>query len=772
MLQVLGLIAVASLIMVSLNLCMKLYTSRRTNGHVRLEGDELLVVTAQEMTPAVEAVLGSIRNGVYSQRSQSQYLLLSENAVPPRLAKPSAHYPNSKIAIWVLLVVNLLATTPLAQASSSDQHIPTPRLGQDPSKPALINAYELPTPLPGHGPHPVDYRINCRWPMDDTKHHCGLLEVPLDWHNLTRGFGRVHYARYPASPEVVRKGTIFIDTGAPFAMSGAWTPQEWLSMRGNALHNRTHGEYDIVAWDARGKGTHNLTIPGPLRCFKDAAERDRFHARLGHEWPVRRWQDSQQLGEQWGADDIEKWHFTQSKVVEHCLAQQDPEMLRNMGVASTTRDLIAMADAFDGPGSPVNFWGMSYGSLIGTHLLQMFPEKSYTSQRAGRVILDDPADLMAYTVLPSYQTWKEDISHANKTFAEYAKRCASDGIHGCQLSSYGGTDSEIIGDYMRVNFGLARASLLGRRNTVKEDLLNPYFEDLFKTIVQHGTNASETSYNVTNAISSLSAVYAYADESLGLGVMPIFCGDNLRDHDPAKASQHARAMIKSLTKDRGSVPVLTNDAFPAMHYMCHLWPVRAAERYPIFGSSADDYMQPPPPVRNFLVLQGFMSPLAAPKFLDQVTYGFQPGRAAHDVRNVIQLEFGTPIFSHSRCASRIIVDYLYNGTLPEHATTTCHGNEVESASDVLDDATGLQIFRALVAHTWHKFATAYQTSSRGDALLRLGQLLGFVATFISVRKTLLRRAAHQNVAVGGDREAQGDIGWKDEREDSTQAAQQ
>lgn len=94
-------------------------------------------------------------------------------------------------------------------------------------------------------------------------------------------------------------------------------------------------------------------------------------------------------------------------------------------------------------------------------------------------------------------------------------------------------------------------------NTVKEDLLSPYFEELVETIIKQGTNVSETLYNVTNAISSLSAVYAYADESLGLGVMPIFCGDNLRDHDPAKASQHARAMIKSLTKDRGSVPVLS-----------------------------------------------------------------------------------------------------------------------------------------------------------------------------------------------------------------------
>lgn len=61
MLQVLGLIAVASLIMVSLNLCMKLYTSRRTSGHVRLEGDELLSVAAQETTPPAEVVSAPLK---------------------------------------------------------------------------------------------------------------------------------------------------------------------------------------------------------------------------------------------------------------------------------------------------------------------------------------------------------------------------------------------------------------------------------------------------------------------------------------------------------------------------------------------------------------------------------------------------------------------------------------------------------------------------------------------------------------------------------------
>ncbi len=95
------------------------------------------------------------------------------------------------------------------------------------------------------------------------------------------------------------------------------------------------------------------------------------------------------------------------------------------------------------------------------------------------------------------------------------------------------------------------------RNTLTEDLVNPYIKDVFETVVQRGANISDTLYNVTDAISTLSAVFTYTDESLGLGVMPIFCGDKLRDHDPATASQQAREVIKSLAKDRGSVPVLS-----------------------------------------------------------------------------------------------------------------------------------------------------------------------------------------------------------------------
>lgn len=89
------------------------------------------------------------------------------------------------------------------------------------------------------------------------------------------------------------------------------------------------------------------------------------------EWAEQSLQSSDLTADdQQGIEEVRKWHFGQSKLVEHCLTQPGADMLAHVGTAATTRDLLAMADAFDGPGSPVNFWGMSYGTLVGAHLLQ------------------------------------------------------------------------------------------------------------------------------------------------------------------------------------------------------------------------------------------------------------------------------------------------------------------------------------------------------------------------------------------------------------------
>lgn len=64
------------------------------------------------------------------------------------------------------------------------------------------------------------------------------------------------------------------------------------------------------------------------------------------------------------------WPKLQEQVVEHCLKKTNVTMLKYMGTAATVRDLVAMANAFDGPTSPINFWGMGHGSLIGSYLLK------------------------------------------------------------------------------------------------------------------------------------------------------------------------------------------------------------------------------------------------------------------------------------------------------------------------------------------------------------------------------------------------------------------
>ncbi len=63
--------------------------------------------------------------------------------------------------------------------------------------------------------------------------------------------------------------------------------------------------------------------------------------------------------------------------------------------------------------------------------------------------------LRQLTLMPLIaQTWKQGVSHANKTFLEYALRCASGGVNGCDFSDYGDFDSETLGNYLRINMGV------------------------------------------------------------------------------------------------------------------------------------------------------------------------------------------------------------------------------------------------------------------------------------------------------------------------------
>ena len=50
---------------------------------------------------------------------------------------------------------------------------------------------------------------------------------------------------------------------------------------------------------------------------------------------------------------------------QRCLQGPNRTTLQYVGTAATARDLVGLADAIVGPGSEINYWGLSYGTYLG-----------------------------------------------------------------------------------------------------------------------------------------------------------------------------------------------------------------------------------------------------------------------------------------------------------------------------------------------------------------------------------------------------------------------
>lgn len=49
-----------------------------------------------------------------------------------------------------------------------------------------------------------------------------------------------------------------------------------------------------------------------------------------------------------------------------CLHSSNGKLLRYFGTAAAVRDMVSLADALDGPDTPISYAGVSYGTLIGS----------------------------------------------------------------------------------------------------------------------------------------------------------------------------------------------------------------------------------------------------------------------------------------------------------------------------------------------------------------------------------------------------------------------
>jgi hypothetical protein len=63
---------------------------------------------------------------------------------------------------------------------------------------------------------------------------------------------------------------------------------------------------------------------------------------------------------------------TEQKVkdfTKHCQNGPVGPYLKYIGTSSTIRDLVSLGDAIVGKGEPINYWGVSYGTVIGFNFI-------------------------------------------------------------------------------------------------------------------------------------------------------------------------------------------------------------------------------------------------------------------------------------------------------------------------------------------------------------------------------------------------------------------
>ncbi|KAL1709294.1 Alpha/Beta hydrolase protein [Schizophyllum commune] len=271
----------------------------------------------------------------------------------------------------------------------------------------------------------LDWRYAIGDPLNIT---CGFFEVPMDYADGSIGTAKLAVARYPAQGE--RKGTVFVNPGGPGG-SGV----EFVLGYGPDLSTMVGGGYDVVSWNPRGVGH---TEPGAPECLSNDEWTALFSGTL----------ETQGLdikGNLTDGDQVEQFYSHVDEMEakyetlgEKCAASESSATLPYLGTAAAARDMAALADYLDPGVQEINYWGFSYGSMLGFVFVNMFPD------RVGHVVLDGCMNPLLYANKPTTEYYPNDVVDADEAFAGFTTACALAGPGSCSLAKNGTDSSEDI----------------------------------------------------------------------------------------------------------------------------------------------------------------------------------------------------------------------------------------------------------------------------------------------------------------------------------------
>ncbi|KAI0758743.1 alpha/beta-hydrolase [Fomes fomentarius] len=491
---------------------------------------------------------------------------------------------------------------------------------------------------------------------------CAFFDVPLDYHDSSAGNGRLALIKVNATRE--RRGTVFMNPGGPGA-SGV----ELFDVFSAAFLDWTGGFYDVVSWDPRGSGS--LTIPGNTHCFDSGEEEQAFFAGTTETHGIEELdnftdpQDIQSL--------LAQAPLMQQKYEElgkRCLEHPSGKYMPYLGTPATVRDLVAMADALDGPGSPVNFFGLSYGTVIGTFLVNMFPE------RVGHIVLDGVVDPLAHSHSDPALAWPQrELVDADQVYNGFVTGCALAGPDACPLASSAESPSP-LDVHEKVQGLLAAAHDAFRANSsvpISSGQLRLVFRDLILSPLNWQSFANSTlpliieqvhaeaQGNTTGHVSDvLTRALQKQKRQQRAAFQNSYSNQTTLCGDGGESTTNMTGIYEGIIATSQNISHMFGPVWPYSPYYCPFWPVRPVERYvgPFNRTLAN----------SILVIGNTYDP--ATSFSGAKAVADELGDSATLVRlngfGHVSLSAGS-----SACLSNIIRAYMANRTLPEGDDTVC-----------------------------------------------------------------------------------------------------
>lgn len=209
----------------------------------------------------------------------------------------------------------------------------------------------------------------------DGEYECARLEVPMDWLEPEDSqYVVLAIARLPAKETDDYKGPVFFNPGGPGG-SGVWS----LKDHGKQLQTIVGRNHDIVAFDPRGIGA---SIPR-IECWESLQVRQ--------SWDL---QESPAIDSHPGVM-YDVWARASAFSLACEISHNGTGFLEHISTASHARDMLEILNQMGE--ERLQYWGFSYGTILGGTFAAMYPEK------VGRLVSDGNVD---------YEEWYNSV-HIN-----------------------------------------------------------------------------------------------------------------------------------------------------------------------------------------------------------------------------------------------------------------------------------------------------------------------------------------------------------------------